>query len=381
MPRMKAEYVIGGIIILALGSGFVLYERSASGAPPAPQAASATSSRTATLPSTFLTPTEKAARYQKAPELVSPDGYINTAGQPITIGQFKGKKVVLIDIWTYSYINCQRTLPYLKTWYDTYSDQGLEIIGVHTPEFAFEHTYQNVADAVARFGLKYPVVLDNEYMTWNAFGNQFWPRKYLVDIDGYIVYDHAGEGNYDETEQAIQAALAERSARLGVAMPTSTPAVAPQGVVTIDAGKLGSPETYFGAMRNEYLGNGEQGKTGLQTLTVPSVPALNTLYLGGAWNLEQEFAENQTANAQITYMYSAKNVYFVASADKPVKIKVTRDGRPLGSERGADVDENGEATIQEDRLYELVRGADYGTHVLEITVKTPGLKAYTFTFG
>src|SRR3989344_2903633 len=162
---------------------------------------------------TTVSPISKALRYDKAPELVDPDGYINTprlsSGQagPITIGEFRGKKVVLIDIWTYSCINCQRTLPYLKMWYDKYADQGLEIIGVHTPEFAFEHVLSNVQAAVDGFGIKYPVVLDNKYATWNAFGNQFWPRKYLIDIDGYIVYDHAGEGKYDEAERAIQRAL------------------------------------------------------------------------------------------------------------------------------------------------------------------------------
>lgn len=334
-----------------------------------------------TTSATFLAPEVKAGTFPKAPELVSPDGFINTGGQPVTISQFKGKKVVLIDIWTYSCINCQRTLPYLKAWYDKYHDAGLEIIGVHTPEFAFEHVLANVQMAVNRFGIKYPVVLDNEYATWNAFGNQFWPRKYLIDIDGYIVYDHAGEGSYDEAEQAIQKALAERAARLGTVMPTAAPTV-PAGVVSVDESQLGSPETYFGAARNEYLGNGTKGLAGVQTMTLPVSLNANTLYLGGAWNFTQEYAANTVSGAKIAFVYKAKNVYFVAASDKRVKIKVTRDGgQSLGNARGADVDESGEATIQANRLYQLVGDSAYGVHTLEIEVESPGLQAYTFTFG
>ncbi len=331
----------------------------------------------------LMTLEEKALVYPKAPELVSPDGYINTGGKLVTIGEFKGKKVVLIDIWTYSCINCQRTLPYIKMWYDKYSSQGLEIIGVHTPEFAFEHVLGNVQAAVTGFGIKYPVVLDNEYATWNAFGNQFWPRKYLIDVDGYIVYDHAGEGNYDETEVAIQKVLAERAARLGVAAPTTTPMETPKGAVVVEGSRVRSPETYFGAARNEYLGNGTQFRAGAQTLTIPTDISTNTLYLGGAWDFAQEYAHNTASGAHITFVYDAKNVYFVAAAPNgPMKIKVTRNGgQPLGEARGADVDQNGEATIREDRLYELVRGADYGKHTLEIEIEGTGLQAYTFTFG
>ena len=338
----------------------------------------------------FLSLAAKALRYKKAPELSGIDGYINTpptsSGQagPITIGQFKGKKVVLVDFWTYSCINCQREIPYVNMWEQKYASQGLEIIGVSTPEFAFEHVLANVQNATVQLGIKYPVVLDNEYGTWNAFGNEYWPRVYLVDIDGYIVYDHAGEGNYDVTEMAIQKALAERAQRLGA---TTTPAFAapqaPVGTVEVDNSQLGSPETYFGSNRNEYLGNATQGQSGVQTLTLPSSPNANTLYLDGAWNFQPEYASNNNGGAKIEYLYKAKNVYFVAAASNgPVKIKVTRDGgKPLGSAHGADVDANGEATISADKLYQLIGDSDYGVHTLEIQVEGPGLQAYTFTFG
>ncbi len=158
---------------------------------------------------------DKKSLYELAPEIVKPNGFINTGGTPITLGEFKGKKVVLVSFWTYSCINCQRTLPYLNTWYDRYKDQGLEIVSIHTPEFAFEKVLENVEEEVKNtYDIRYPVVLDNNYLTWKAFRNHYWPRKYLIDVDGYIVYDHIGEGAYVETEQAILNALIERAERL-----------------------------------------------------------------------------------------------------------------------------------------------------------------------
>ena len=334
--------------------------------------------------STPMTAAEKALVYKKSPELASIDGYINTGGKPITIGQYAGDKVVLVDFWTYSCINCQRTIPYLEAWYKKYEPYGLVIVGVSTPEFAFEHVYQNVENAVQQLGITYPVVLDNEYGTWNAFGNEYWPRDYLVDIDGYIVYDHAGEGDYDGAEAAIQKALIERAQRLGLPKPDFSGMAAPVNAIAINYNGVNSPETYFGSDRNEYLANGDQGAAGVQTLTIPQKFDLNSLYLGGSWDFESQYAENQLAGAQIQYEYDSKNVYFVAASGtgKPLKIKVMLDGKPLDStNRGADVDANSEATIQEDRLYDIVQGQSYGTHVLQITVENPGLQGYTFTFG
>ncbi len=328
----------------------------------------------------FIPAEQKPAKYTRVPELVSPDGYINTEGKSITLAELRGKKVVLLDIWTYSCINCQRTLPYLNAWYAKYKDQGLEIIGVHTPEFAFEKVYANVEGAVKKFGLEYPVVQDNDYRTWNALGNQYWPRKYLVDIDGYIVYDHIGEGSYAETELAIQKALTERAERLGTDMPDEN--IAAESVVAPRVGKINSPETYFGAWRNSNLGNGTQGTRGKQVFVLPQKLSPNKLYLGGEWDTMQEYIQNTVAKAQIRFLYDAKSVYFVAASDTPVRIKVTRDGgTPLGADRGADVGADGYATIREDRLYKLVEGADYGVHTIEVEVEKAGLEAYTFTFG
>lgn len=320
----------------------------------------------------------KAARYPVSPELVSPDGYLNTKDLPISIGQFKGKKVVLVDFWTYSCINCQRTTPYLNSWYDKYEKDGLVIIGVHTPEFGFEKVKDNVAQAIQKEGIRYPVVLDNQYQTWNAFKNQYWPRKYLVDIDGFIVYDHVGEGEYTETEIAIQKALQERADRMGTApVDTKTVSITP---VEIEAQ---SPETYFGSGRNQFLTNGKAFTEGSQTLTASaSGLSSNMLYLDGTWNFEREYTTNTSTSAKILYTYTAKRVYFVASADKEVTVTVLRDGVPLPAElRGKDVGSDGKVRIKESRLYDLVQEKEKGSHTLELKIEGAGLRAFTFTFG
>ena len=322
--------------------------------------------------------------YPKAPEITDPSGFINTGGQPITIGQYIGKKVVLVDFWTYSCINCQRELPYLKAWYDKYSDQGLEIISIHTPEFAFEKVQANVQKAVTGFGIQYPVVLDNDYGTWNAFGNEVWPRAYLINIDGFITYDHSGEGDYDVTEAAIQKALQQRDQVLGENAAIPTGIVAPAGVVTVDDNQLGSPETYFGSNRNEYLANGTQGTAGTQTLSIPDMINLNSLYLGGAWNFDPEYAEATQTGDSIEYQYKAKNVYFVASSENAngTRVKILIDGQPISSAMaGSDVAADGTVTIKDNRLYNLVADSEYSEHTITIEVLDPGLDAYTFTFG
>lgn len=340
---------------------------------------SRTAETSSSTPSNYLTVIEKSVRYEKAPELVSPDGYINTVGQPITLQQYIGKDVVLVDFWDYSCINCQRTFPYLNAWYQKYKDQGLVVVGVHTPEFSFEHQLSNVQTAVNEFGIKYPVVLDNEYKTWNAFQNEYWPNEYLIDIDGYIVHNQAGEGNYDETEKAIQQALAERASRVGRNTVVATSTVA---IPSADLSAIQSPETYFGSNRNEYLGNGTPGVQGVQNFILPNTPKLNTLYLGGSWNIMSEYAEAGSGSSVI-YQYNAHDIYMVAvNNGAQVKIKVLQDGKPVGNFAGADVNPNtSEATINGDRLYRLVHDPTSGVHTIEIQVESGNLDAYTLTFG
>ncbi|MFO0719070.1 MAG: cytochrome c biogenesis protein DipZ [Candidatus Paceibacterota bacterium] len=316
----------------------------------------------------YPTPTQKQTQYKKAPELSSIDGYINTEGKPITLAELKGK-VVLLDIWTYSCINCQRTLPYINDWYNKYKDQGLVVIGLHTPEFAFERVQSNVEKAVEEFGIKYPVVLDNDYSTWSALGNQFWPRKYLIDTDGYIIYDHIGEGKYEETEKAIQEALKERALKIGMEDKISTTTTEPKNAITVDTSKVKSPETYFGSSRNEYLANGTVGLTGEQTFTIPYSISFNKLYLDGTWNITPEYAENKNPSS-IIFNYEAKNVYITAGSIDGVEIEIYKDDEFVKK-----------VLVKDETLYPIIQDVDYGKHTLRIMIPKKGLKAFTFTFG
>ncbi|MDE2030728.1 MAG: cytochrome c biogenesis protein DipZ [Patescibacteria group bacterium] len=316
----------------------------------------------------YLTIAQKEILYQRAPDLSSIDGYINTDGKPITLAELKGK-VVLLDIWTYSCINCQRTIPYVNAWYQKYKDQGFEVIGIHTPEFSFEKIQANVEKAVENFGIKYPVVLDNNYATWKALGNQYWPRKYLVDMDGFIVYDHIGEGGYDTTEKEIQKALMERQSRLDINHNIQINISNPSNTISVDPSKVNSSEVYFGSARNEYLGNGNQTVNGEQTFTLPKDINLNNLYLNGTWSINPEYAENKNV-ASIIFKYSAKNVYFVAGSDAGVEVNIYKDNVFVKK-----------IEIKDEKLYPLIQDTDYGNHTLRIDIPSSGLKAFTFTFG
>ncbi len=314
-----------------------------------------------------------------APDISTPDGFVNV--DKISLADLTGKKVVLVDFWTYSCINCQRTLPYLNAWYDKYKDQGLEIIGVHTPEFEFEKEYDNVKKAVERFNINYPVVLDNDFSTWDAYGNRYWPRKYLVDIHGDIVYDHIGEGGYEETEQQIQALLEQRATFLGEKMDIASGEVKPEDAVTEMLGTR-SPEIYFGAGRNDqYIGAGDGGRVGVQTFTAPTMAlADDKFYLVGTWDMQPEYAQGKDAG-HILFRYRAMNVYFVGSSDQPLTVRVLRDGKLLTNDlAGADV-RDGVVTIGDERLYHLIKEGEGSEHRLDLEISGPGLKAFTFTFG
>lgn len=319
---------------------------------------------------------EKAKQFEAAKEISTPDGFINV--KSVSIEEHVGKNVVLVDFWTYSCINCQRTLPYLNAWHEKYADKGLVIIGVHTPEFAFEEHYDNVLAAVSKFDIKYPVVLDNDYSTWTAYRNRYWPRKYLVDIDGFIIYDHIGEGAYEETERNIQSALAERATRLGEAITIDASVVKEE---RLEAGAARTPEIYFGAARNERLAGGVALQQGLFSFTdIPNELSDDTLYLEGTWRITPEFAQNTSDGARIRLRYSAKNVFFVASADAPLRVTVLRDGKLVKNKAGEHVN-NGMVTIREDGLYELIKDEAGGEHTLELIIESAGLRAFTFTFG
>lgn len=323
---------------------------------------------------------EKLGRFPLARELTGISGYINAEGA--SVAQLVGKKVVLIDFWTYSCINCQRTIPHINAWYENYRDKGLEIIGVHTPEFEFEKKIENVEAAVKKFGIKYPVVLDNDYATWTAYRNRYWPRKYLIDIDGFVVYDHIGEGAYEETERKIVELLQERASKLGLGRGVEGTASGNSAAEPVEYDRIGSPEVYFGAARNEFLANGIPGSTGARNFPQPPAVELNKLYLVGRWNMQPEYAEALEAGARIIFRYSAKKVFLVAGADSPAGVRILLDGAPLGSLEGGDVEKGGSRVVVErEVLYNLVAAGEYGEHALEIVAEREGLKAYAFSFG
>jgi len=323
----------------------------------------------------------KRAKYEVAKEISTPDGFINI--EDINITDLIGEKIILIDFWTYSCINCQRTLPYLTSWHEKYVDDGLVIIGLHTPEFEFEKDYDNVLRAVEKWGVKYPVVLDNDFSTWQSYNNRYWPRKYLIDIDGFIVYDHIGEGSYDVTEAKIVELLNEKNQILGaaeVALDMSTP----DSVDTVDFGKVGSPEMYLGSTRIEYLAN------------LPSAECLNTscefegggdvslnrYTLNGTWKTEPERAVLESNSGSILIRFSANKVNLVAESENGSAAEIYLDGKLISTENSGFSVENGKVLFKNSDLYNLVdlRGK-YEEHLLEIRFLGPGVGAFAFTFG
>ncbi len=367
------RYIALAVVLLGIGGAIWYLESMKSHGPTGPAVPIAAGTHSANYAA-------NSAKYPMAKEFVSPKGYINTPPTTTLSSLVNDQhKVVLLDFWTYSCINCQRTIPYLEAWYQKYKDYGLVIVGVHSPEFEFEKVLANVEAGAKKFGITYPVILDSDMGTWNAYNNQYWPEEYLIDTDGLVRENNIGEGNYEETEQNIQKLLNERNQTLGLTTPI------PTGLVDVSANnpQAGSPETYFGYSRNQYLGNGTQQTPGSQTFTAPAISSAvpNTLYLGGTWNLQKEYAENTSATASITYYYSAKNVYFVASSEKGVTLTVYVDGKLISKNKGADVDAKGQVHVQESRLYTLFHSEDVEQHVIQINISGPGLDAYTFTFG
>ncbi|HJY10950.1 MAG TPA: redoxin domain-containing protein, partial [Nitrososphaeraceae archaeon] len=295
------------------------------------------------------------SQFKKAPEFDKITGYINT--EPINLADLKGK-VVLVDFWTYSCINCIRTIPYLVDWNEKYADKGLVIVGIHAPEFEFEKNIENVKAAVERFGIRYPVIQDNDKGTWNAYQNQYWPRKYIVDNEGYIRYDHIGEGGYSETEKVIQSLLQERSTQLGLddgSLPNSNnntvieTTTTPENVQSVDFSKINSPELYFGyQFARAALGNAE-GFRPDQTVNYslakidPDIKP-NVIYLDGTWKNNADNMELQSETGRIALVYSAKSINMVAGGTG--KVSISEDGSTLqGKHRGEDLSEEGKFAI------------------------------------
>jgi len=283
---------------------------------------------------------------------------------PLTAEALRGR-VVLVDIWTYSCVNWLRTLPYVRAWSERYRDRGLVVVGVHCPEFGFEHDLDNVRRAVGELGVGYPVVIDNDFAIWRSFENHYWPAVYLVDRDGRVRFHHFGEGNYEETERAIQQLLGIDEATVSVEAGGLAEAA--------DWDTLGTGETYLGYGR------------GAGRVDSPAQLALNHWALSGDWAVEEESAVLSAAGGSITCRFQARDVNLVLAppvSSAPVRFGVLLDGQPAGDAHGIDVDESGEGTLAEPRMYQLVRqhGA-IGPRTFEITFLDPGVRAYVFTFG
>ncbi|HVC58485.1 MAG TPA: redoxin domain-containing protein [Candidatus Acidoferrales bacterium] len=323
--------------------------------------------------------TSNLPNYGPAPNVQGIAYWINSP--PLNLTQLKGK-VVLIDFWTYSCINCIRTTPYLNAWWSKYGNNGLVIIGVSTPEFQFEHNYTNVQSAVTRFGIRYPVAMDNNYSTWFAYNNQYWPADYIIDASGNVRYVHFGEGDYANTENVIQTLLQQAGYKVNTTDVNVTEAVNFSGIQ--------SPELYFGYQTSKEHGTLIGDKQGYGTnktinYTTQNVTVNNTAYLEGSWYNAPD-GMISVNGSRLLLNYNAKNVNIVAgpSGINSTTITVKVDGQNLTTANaGSDIPLTngvGTATINSARLYNIVAGQSYGHHMLEIDA-APGMKIYTFTFG
>jgi thiol-disulfide isomerase/thioredoxin len=302
---------------------------------------------------------------------------------PLTPASLRGK-VVLVDFWTYSCINCLRTLPYIKAWNEKYKDSGLVIIGVHTPEFAFEKDEANVRKAVKDLGITYPVAMDNDYRIWRSFNNEYWPADYFIDATGHIRFHHFGEGAYEESEQQIRTLLEE--ANHAPPPGTASPIAASGTEAAPDSDDVQSPETYIGYARAQnFASPGGFNQDDPQLYRTPAELDLNQWALAGKWKDEDQVATSLDAGASISFRFHARDLHLVLGpgADgKPVRFRVTLDGQAPGADHGVDTGADGYGGVTENRLYQLVR--QHGSihdRTLRIEFLTPGVRAYSFTFG
>lgn len=318
------------------------------------------------------------------PSLSGATGWLNSP--PLTAEQLRGK-VVLIDFWTYSCINCLRAMPFVHEWAQRYRDHGLVVVGVHTPEFAFERDPRNVMKAVQQLKVEYPVALDNQYSIWRAFNNRYWPAHYFIDAQGNIRGHQFGEGNYAHSEQVIRRLLVE-AGQTDLPPPADPAAADLQGVATqADMGNLRSPETYLGHARAEQFASpGGQRADAAFGYTLPSTLALNQWGLSGQWRVNDEAAQLQQAGGRIAFQFHARDLHLVLAPGEdgtPVRFRVLLDGKPLpAADAGADVAADGTGTVNEHRLYQLIRQrGTIGPHRFEIEFLDAGVQAYAFTFG
>jgi thiol-disulfide isomerase/thioredoxin len=285
--------------------------------------------------------------------------------EPLTAAGLRGR-IVLVDFWTYSCVNWLRTLPYVRAWHERYRDRGLTVVGVHAPEFGFEHDLDNVRRAVSELDVGYPAVIDNDFTIWRSFENHYWPAVYLVDGDGRVRFHHFGEEAYEETERAIQQLLGVDEVLVRVDAGGVAEAA--------DWGALKSPETYLGSARGER--RSDRRANGL---------ALNQWSLAGEWTVDDESAVLDAGGGSLGYRFEGRDLNLVLASPasrSPLRFAVRLDGQPPGDAHGVDVDESGEGTLSEPRMYQLVRQrGPIRQRTFEITFDRPGARAYVFTFG
>ncbi len=349
-------------------------------------------------------PTSVAFDYIPAPELDKTGGWINS--EPFTLaGQQAEGKVVLIDFWTYTCINCIRTLPYVKQWHDKYADHGLVILGVHTPEFEFEKIYENVVEAAGKFDLEYPIVQDNDFGTWRAFNNRYWPAKYLIDHNGSIRYSHFGEGAYDETEQKIRELLTEAGYDVEEIAASSDPGSRiSAGAMTAEQGEGQTRELYAGFERN--VGALQSMVTPPYVRHVEYYEAPNTevlyqdpgehqnhfLYLNGLWlnTFESLIHARETTDFEdymaLKFFGTSANVVMSPGADGPYEVRVFLDDAPIpedqaGSDIMYDDDGNSYVVVDTSRMYYLIDKDTFGGGSLRLTSNSSDFSVFAFTFG
>ncbi|MFB5601071.1 MAG: redoxin domain-containing protein [Nitrososphaeraceae archaeon] len=383
MNRDNTSAIVTAIAVISLIAGFAIYFNTQPNTTPSDEFIPLIGQKDEN--GTFIDIDK--SQFKKAKDFTQISEYINTG--PISIADLEDK-VILLDFWTYSCINCIRTIPHLNEWYDKYSDKGLAIIGIHTPEFEFEKNTENVESAVQKFGIKYPILQDNDKGTWKKYENNYWPRKYLIDDEGYIRYDHIGEGAYNETEKVIQALLTERAAHMDIKNISfddlknisKTTNESNLEYKDVNFSKIKSPELYFGyEFARSSLGNVEGFKPNqvVSYAIEDSEIQPNLIYLEGNWKNNPDHMELQGNNGSIVLKYDSRAINIVAGGNGT--FTVTQDGILVKDDQSKDSSNDGIFIIDGQRLYNLVTNNDYGEHTIKIDVKGKGFQIYTFTFG
>jgi thiol-disulfide isomerase/thioredoxin len=315
------------------------------------------------------------------PSLAGATGWLNS--EPLTASSLRGRPV-LVEFWTFTCINWIRTLPYVRSWYEKYRDDGLVVIGVHTPEFEVERDVEHVRRAAGQMRIEYPIAIDSEYAIWRAFGNEYWPALYFADADGQIRHHRFGEGEYEYSEIVIQLLLKAAGASN---VSRELISVDAQGVeAQADWEHLESPESYIGYERaDSFASPGGASRDLPKEYALPDVPQLNEWALAGEWTVERQAAVLNATGGRIAHRFHARDLHLVLAQgtdDEPVRFRVLLDGKPPAAAHGIDTDENGDGTVTKARLYQLIRQrSPVNEHTFEITFRDPGVHAYVFTFG